>query len=244
MLQVNKVDSYYGEFRVLKEVSIFVSEGELVLVFGPNGHGKSTLLKTISGLIKPAAGNIRFGDSYIHRLPVDKIVEAGLVYIPEERNLFTEMTVIENLSLGAYNRRAWPKRNENLEFVFDLFPRLAERRKQIVSTMSGGELRMLAIGRGLMAGAKFLAIDEPSLGLSPILTSEVLKKIEQINRNGITILLVEQNVKKTLNMVTRVYLLEDGRITAEGEKEEVLRDPKVKAAYLGKGKKVDVPFVR
>jgi len=234
MLSVTHVDSYYGEYRVLKDISLSVSEGELALVFGPNGHGKSTLLKTISGLIRPTQGTIYYRDVEIHRLPIDRIVEMGLVLIPEERHLFTEMTVIDNLKLGAYNSRAWPNLRENLDFVFVLFPRLAERKKQIVSTLSGGELRMLAIGRGLMAGAKFVAVDEPSLGLSPILTQEVFKKIEEINLNGITILLVEQNMKETAKLARRIYLMEDGQITFGGTREEALENPKIKEAFLGK----------
>ncbi|MBW2123266.1 MAG: ABC transporter ATP-binding protein [Deltaproteobacteria bacterium] len=236
MLQVTRIDTYYDEFRVLKEISLSVSEGDLVLVFGPNGHGKSTLLKTISGLIKPSTGTIEFDGREIHHLPIDRIVAMGLVYIPEERHLFTEMTVLENLKLGAYNPSAWPKLQQSLEFVFNLFPRLEERKKQIVSTLSGGELRMLAIGRGLMAGAKFLAIDEPSLGLSPILTREVFRKIEEINRNNSTILLVAQNIKETAYMARRVYLMEDGRITFGGTKEEALLNSRVRQAFLGRKK--------
>jgi len=234
MLSVNHIDSYYGEYRALRDISLSVSEGELALIFGPNGHGKSTLLKTISGLIRPTRGTICYGDVEIHRLPIDRIVEMGLVLIPEERHLFTEMTVIDNLKLGAYNSRAWPNLRENLDFVSVLFPRLAERKKQIVSTLSGGELRMLAIGRGLMAGAKFVAVDEPSLGLSPILTQEVFKKIEEINLNGITILLVEQNMKETAQLARRIYLMEDGQITFGGTREEALENPKIKEAFLGK----------
>jgi branched-chain amino acid transport system ATP-binding protein len=238
MLHVKKIDTYYDEFRVLKEVSLSVSKNELVLLLGPNGHGKSTLLKTICGSIKPSVGTIEFKGHEIHHLPIDKIVEMGLVHIPEDRHLFTEMTVLENLKLGAYNRSAWPKLQESLAFVFDLFPRLGERKKQIVSTLSGGELRMLAIGRGLMAGATFLAIDEPSLGLSPILTKEVFKKIEQINGNKITILLVEQNVKKTAHMADHIYLLQDGRITFTGTQQEALENPTIKDVFLGQRKRL------
>ena len=234
MLEVKKIDTYYEELRALKEVSLSVSQAELVLVFGPNGHGKSTFLKTISGLIKPAAGTIEYDSHEIHQLPIHKIVEMGLVYIPEERHLFTEMTVLENLKLGAYPSQAWVKARESLEFVFSLFPRLAERKKQIASTLSGGELRMLAIGRGLMADARFLAIDEPSLGLSPILTAEVFRKIEEIKQKQITILLIEQNIKKAAHMADHIYLMEDGRIVFSGTREEALENPKTKEAFLGR----------
>jgi len=234
VLEVKKIDTYYDEFRALKEVSLSVSQGELVIVFGPNGHGKSTLLKTVSGLIKPTAGTIVYDSHEIHRLPIHKIVEMGLIYIPEERHLFTEMTVLENLKLGAYTPPAWVKMRESLDFVFSLFPKLAERKKQIASTLSGGELRMLAIGRGLMAGAKFLAIDEPSLGLSPILTAEVFRKIEEIKREKITILLIEQNIKKAAHLADHIYLMQDGHMVFSGTRQEALENPKIKEAFLGR----------
>ncbi|MCF8069787.1 MAG: ABC transporter ATP-binding protein [Desulfobacterales bacterium] len=236
MLQLEKVNAYYDEFHVLKDVSLSVKEGQLVLLVGPNGHGKSTLLKTIAGLIRTTSGSIKFRDKNINNLPVDKTVEMGLTYISEERNLFVEMTVLENLKLGAYNCFAWPKMNHSLELVFKLFPRLSERKAQIVSTLSGGELRMLAIGRGLMSGASFLAIDEPSLGLSPLLTNEVFKKIKDINEKNITILLVEQNIKLAGSIANHIYLMEDGRITYGDTTKKAMNNPIIKAAYLGKNR--------
>jgi len=233
MLEVDKIDSFYGEFQVLKEVSLKVNDGELVVLLGPNGHGKSTLLKTICGLLTTASGYIRFNGEEINKLPTHKIVEMGLVYIAEERHLFPEMTVLENLKLGAYSTNARRKEAENLDYVFQLFPRLKGWRKRLASTLSGGEARMLAIGRGLMSSAKFLAIDEPSLGLAPNLRGDVFRKIGEINKSGISILLVEQNISEASELADRVYLMEDGRIAFEGGKEEVLSNKHVKEVFLG-----------
>ncbi len=233
MLEVDKIDSFYDEFQVLKEVSLRVNDGELVVVFGPNGHGKSTLLKTICGLLTPASGSIKFNGEEINHLPSQKIVAMGIVYIAEERHLFPDMTVLENLKLGAYTPSARPKEAENLDYVFQLFPKLKEFRKRQASTLSGGEGRMLAIGRGLMSDAKFLAIDEPSFGLAPHLRKDVFKKISQINQSGISILLVEQSVTEASELADRIYLMEDGRIVFEGGKEEVLSNEHVKEVFLG-----------
>lgn len=233
MLEVNRIDTYYGEFQALKEVSLNVKEGELVVVFGPNGHGKSTLLKTICGLLTPASGYVKFGGEQINRMPTEKIVGMGLVYIAEDRNLFPDMTVLENLKLGAYNPHARPKEAENLDYVFQLFPRLKDWRKRNASTLSGGEARMLAIGRGLMSAARFLAIDEPSFGLAPHLRTDVLEKIGEINQGGISILLVEQSVVQASELADRIYLMEDGRIVFEGNKEEVMSNKHVKEVFLG-----------
>jgi len=233
MLEVHKIDTFYGEFRVLKEVSLKVNDGELVVLFGPNGHGKSTLLKTICGLLKPSSGYVKFNGIEINKLPIQKIIEMGLVYIPEERHLFPQMTVMENLKLGAYNINAWRKKAENLDYVFQLFPRLKEREKQLASTLSGGERRMLAIGRGLMSSPKFLAIDEPSLGLAPNLTMDVFNKIDEINKRGVSVILVEQSVTQAAELADRVYVIEDGRIVFEGGKEEALSDEHVKKVFLG-----------
>ena len=194
MLEVDKINTFYGEFQALKEVSIKVNDGELVVIFGPNGHGKSTLLKTICGLLTPTSGCIKFDGKQVNGVPTPKIVEMGIVYIAEERHLFPEMTVLENLKLGAYNRDVRPKENENFDYVFQLFPRLKEWRKRITSTLSGGEARMLAIGRGLMSAAKFLAIDEPSFGLAPNLSTDVFNRIKEIKESGISVLLVEQSI--------------------------------------------------
>ena len=233
MLEVDKISTFYGEFQALKEVSIKVNDGELVVVFGPNGHGKSTLLKTICGLLTPASGSVKYDGKEINNLTSQKIVEMGIVCIAEERHLFPQMTVLENLKLGAYNPNARPKEAENLDYVFQLFPKLKEWRKRLAQTLSGGEGRMLAIGRGLMSDAKFLAIDEPSFGLAPHLRIDVFKKISEINKSGISILLVEQSVAQASELADRIYLMEDGRIVFEGGKEEVLSNEHVKEVFLG-----------
>ena len=233
MLEVSKINSFYGEFRVLHDVSLQVNDGELVVVFGPNGHGKSTLLKTICGLHPPASGSIKFDGNETTGLPALKLVEMGVVYIAEDRHLFPQMTVLENLKLGAYNTNARSKEAESLEYVLELFPRLKERLKKQAQTLSGGEARMLAIGRGLMSNAKFLAIDEPSLGLAPNLRAEVFKKISDINKGGITVLMVEQDVTEAAEYVDRIYLVEDGRIVFEGTEEEVFKNEHVKEVFLG-----------
>ena len=233
MLEVEKLNTYYGEFHAVRDVSVKVNEGELVVIFGPNGHGKSTLLKTICGLLKPASGYVKFDGVSITGLPTEKIVEMGMVYIAEDRHLFPEMTVLKNLQLGAYNPHARLKEAENLEYVFKLFPKLKTRSNQNASTLSGGEARMLAIGRGLMSQAKFLAIDEPSLGLAPIIRHDVFRTIKEINDGGISILLVEQSVARIAEMADRTYLLEDGRIVFEGNKDDALKDEHVKEVFLG-----------
>jgi branched-chain amino acid transport system ATP-binding protein len=233
MLEVDKINTFYGQFQALKEVSVKVDDGELVVVFGPNGHGKSTLLKTICGLLTPTSGSIKFCEEQINGLPTEKIVEMGLVYVPEDRHLFPEMTVLENLKLGACNRNALPKEKENLDYVFQLFPKLKEWRKRPASTLSGGEARMLAIGRGLMSNAKFLALDEPSLGLAPNLRIDVFNKIKEIKESAISVLLVEQNVIEASKLADRIYLIEDGRIVLEGREEEVLSNEHVREVFLG-----------
>lgn len=233
MLEVEKIDTFYGEFQVLREVSVEVGDGELRVLLGPNGHGKSTLLKTICGLLKPATGSIRFGDKEISNLPSEKIVEMGITYIAEDRELFPEMSVLENLKMGAYNRNARESEGKNLEYVFGLFPRLKGIRKQLASTLSGGEARMLAIARGLMSNAQFLAIDEPSLGLAPILRIEVFNKIEEIHKKGISILLVEQNIPQLAELADRIYFIEEGEIVFSGNKEEAMNNQDLKEAFLG-----------
>ena len=233
MLEVDRIDTYYGEFQALKEVSLNVKECERVVVFGPNGHGKSTLLKTICGLLTPASGYIKFDGEQINGMPTEKIVGMGMVYIAEDRQLFPDMTVLENLKLGAYSPHARPKEEENLEHVFKLFPRLKAWRNRNASTLSGGEARMLAIGRGLMSEAKFLAIDEPSLGLAPIVRHDVFRTIKEISETGISILLVEQNVARIAEIADRTYLMEDGRIVFEGGKDDALKDKHVKEVFLG-----------
>ena len=233
MLSVNEINSFYGEFRVLYDVSLQVNDGEFVVVFGPNGHGKSTLLKTICGLHPPASGSIKFDGNETTGLPALKLVEMGVVYIAEDRHLFPQMTVLENLKLGAYNTNARSKEAESLDYVLELFPKLKERLKKQAQTLSGGEARMLAIGRGLMSNAKFLAVDEPSLGLAPNLRAEVFKKISDINKGGITVLMVEQDVTEAAEYADRIYLVEDGRIVFEGTEEEVFKNEHVREVFLG-----------
>lgn len=233
MLDVKNIDAFYGEFQVLREVSIRVAEGELIMVLGPNGHGKSTLLKTICGLIKPASGTISFRDQNIGGLPAEKIVQMGVTYIAEERELFAEMSVLENLKLGAYNKNARQKEAENLEYVYQLFPRLTQMKKRNASTLSGGEAKMLAIARGLMSNAVVLAVDEPSLGLAPIVRTDVFNKLGDINRDGRTILLVEQNIPQVSDIASRIYLMEEGEIVFEGSKDEALNNEEIKKVFLG-----------
>lgn len=233
MLEVDKVNTFYGQLQTLRDVSLKVNDGELVVLFGPNGHGKSTLLKTICGLLSPASGSVRWNGQELTKLPTQKIVEMGVVYIAEERHLFPDMTVLDNLILGAYNANARKKRAQNLEHVLELFPRLQGHKKHLASTLSGGEAQMVAIGRGLMSSAQFLAIDEPSFGLAPIVRTEVFKTISEIRKTGISILLVEQSTTEISGLADRVYLMEDGRIILEGPEEEVMGNEYVKKAFLG-----------
>ncbi|MCG8684537.1 MAG: ABC transporter ATP-binding protein [Desulfobacterales bacterium] len=233
MIKVSGLNAYYDQFHVLKDVSITVEENGVVVVMGPNGHGKSTLLKSICGLVEKTQGDILLNDASILNLPTEKIVNLGVTYIAETRELFPNMTVVENLKLGAYSKHARPYEAENLELVFDLFPRLADRRGQFASTMSGGEAKMLAIARGLMSNAKFLAIDEPSLGLQPNLRTEVFNTIKTINEQGMTILLVEQNIPQIAELASKVYVLEEGQITFEGSKDEAISDDHLKEIFLG-----------
>ncbi len=232
MLEVSDIDSFYEDLQVLHSVSIMVYEGEIVALFGPNGHGKSTLLKTISGLQPLSKGTIKFKGIDISNLPSHQIVQKGLVYIPEERHLFTDMTVMENLRLGAYNHNAHHAFKQNLEFCFELFPRLAERRNQLCSTLSGGEARMVAIARGLMSEPSLFLVDEPSIGLSPGLKQSVFEAIEKINHDkGITILIVEQEIEHALKMANRIYLIKKGQILFERTASEVDVD-EIEKAYF------------
>ena len=235
MLEIDKINTFYnGDFHVLKDISITVNDGELVALFGPNGHGKSTLLKTLCGLLSPASGSIKFNGTEITGLESEKIVGMGIVYIAEERHLFPDMTVLENLKLGAYPRHARGEEKENLEYVLHLFPRLKEFRNRMAATLSGGEARMVAIGRGLMSSAKFLAIDEPSFGLAPLLRTDVFQKIREISKEkGISILLVEQNVVEASPLADRIYVMEDGKIALEGNRDDVLNNEQLKKTFLG-----------
>jgi branched-chain amino acid transport system ATP-binding protein len=233
MLKVENINFFYGEVQVLKDVSIKVDEGEFVAIFGPNGHGKSTLLKVICGLLKPVSGSIHYDNQDISRFSTQAIVEMGLVYIPEDRNLFPEMTVAENLRMGAFVKHARSKMKENYELVYHLFPKLKVLNDRIVSGLSGGEARMLAIGRGLMSSPRFIAIDEPSFGLAPNLRVDVFKAIEEIRQRGATILLVEQSTFIASNYANRIYAIEDGKIIFEGSKEEANHNDEIRKMFLG-----------
>lgn len=233
MIKVQDLNAFYGDFHVLKNVSLEVGKGEVVVMLGPNGHGKSTFLKSICGLVPKVTGIISYEGEDITGLGSERLVNQGITYIAENRELFPEMTVLENLKLGAYSRSARPHEQENLERVFSLFPRLAERKSQLASTMSGGEARMLAIARGLMSNAKFLAIDEPSLGLQPNLRDEVARIIREINTQGMTVLVVEQNIPQITELADRIYVLEEGRISFEGTKQDALGNDHLKEIFLG-----------
>jgi branched-chain amino acid transport system ATP-binding protein len=218
---------------VIWSVSFEVNRGEIVALLGANGAGKSTILNTISGLLTPASGSITFEDQRLDQVPAHKVIEHGIVQVPEGRRLFPEMTVRENLIMGSLTPKAKAKRNETIEWVFGLFPRLREREKQMAGTLSGGEQQMLAVGRGLMSLPKLIMFDEPSLGLAPILVAEIFNIIERIQREGVTVLVVEQNTKHTLEICHRGYVLENGRIVLGGTGQELLNDEHVKQAYLG-----------
>jgi branched-chain amino acid transport system ATP-binding protein len=233
MLKVENIDVFYGDLQVLWGVSFEVREKEIVVLVGANGAGKSTTLKTISGLLRPKYGTVEFDAIRLDVAPADKIIGHGVVHVPEARRLFREMTVEENLVMGSLSPAAKAKRRETLEWVYGLFPRLRERRKQAAGTLSGGEQQMCAIGRGLMALPKLLMFDEPSLGLAPILVQDVFEIVKRINREGVTVLLVEQNVRQTLSLCDRAYVLENGRVVLQGTGKELMADDHVKAAYLG-----------
>jgi branched-chain amino acid transport system ATP-binding protein len=233
MLTLRNVQTYYGDLQALYGVSLSVREGEIVSVIGNNGAGKTTTLMTISGVLHPRKGELSFEGQPIGRLKPAQIVELGLGHVPEGRQLFPSMTVEENLLMGACSRRARGQRAETAGRVYDLFPRLRERRTQLAGTLSGGEQQMVAIGRGLMGLPRLLMLDEPSLGLSPVMVTTMFEAIREINRGGTTILLVEQNVFRALKLSHRGYILEDGRIVAEGESGELLRNPQVRTTYLG-----------
>jgi branched-chain amino acid transport system ATP-binding protein len=233
MLEVKGVSAFYGDAQALWDVSFDVNEGEIVTLIGSNGAGKSTTLKVISALLPPAKGAIKLFDERIDRLPSHRIVELGIAHIPEGRRLWPGMSVLENLELGAYAHQARMVKDRSLQWVFELFPRLAERKNQLSGTLSGGEQQMLAIGRGLLSRPKLLMLDEPSLGLAPFLVAEVFDVIKQINEEGVTILLVEQNVHHALELAHRGYVLETGRIVLEGESEQLLQNEHVRTAYLG-----------
>lgn len=234
MLVVEDLHVYYGKIKALDSVSIRIGEGEAVAVVGRNGAGKSTLIKTVMGVVRASRGRIIFEEKDITNLPPWERAKLGLGYIPEGRRLFPYLTVEENLVLGGYSIPTREELRERLEEVYNLFPRLRERRKQLARTLSGGEAQMLAIARALVAKPKLLLMDEPSQGLAPVVVDEIFKKISELKESGQAILLVEQNVKKALEIADKVYILETGRLVLEATPEEALRNPLVKKAYLGK----------
>lgn len=232
-LSVQGLNVSYGDIQVLWDVSFEVGEGEVVTVLGPNGAGKTTLMKTISGLHRPSAGSIRFNGRELIGLPPYRVVALGVLQVAEARQLFPEMSVAENLDLGAYLPQARRQRRETLAWVEELFPILAERRKQIAGTLSGGEQQMVAIGRALMGRPKLLMLDEPSLGLAPLVVAAMFATIKRIHSEGISVLLVEQNVHQALGIADRAYVIKTGRVVRAGRPQELLADPHVRAAYLG-----------
>ena len=231
MLQVNNINVYYDAIHAIKGVSLEVGEGEIVTLIGANGAGKSTILKTISGLLRSKTGDITFMGKHINNIPPHKIVEQGLAHVPEGRRIFMQMTVQENLEMGAFTQPSGVQ--SSMEHVFKLFPRMKERRKQVAGTLSGGEQQMLAIGRALMSRPKLLMMDEPSMGLAPILVEQIFDIIEELHKEGSTILLVEQNARMALSVADRAYVLETGRISLSGTGEELSQSDEIRKAYLG-----------
>jgi branched-chain amino acid transport system ATP-binding protein len=233
MLHVEHLAAFYGDIQALWDVSFEVNEGEIVTLIGSNGAGKTTTLHTVSGLLQPRQGSITFQGQTLHHEPPQRIVEAGLIHIAESRELFPYMTVLENLELGAFPKGARRLRQQSLAYVMELFPRLRERQYQLAGTLSGGEQQMLAIGRGLMARPRLLMLDEPSLGLAPLLVAELFECIRRIHAEQVTILLVEQNVHQALDIADRAYVLENGRTVRTGTAAELLADNTIQATYLG-----------
>ena len=233
MLALSGVSASYGSVKAVIDVSIVVGEGEAIGLLGANGAGKSTTLRAISGLMRLTSGAITFGGTNISSLPPYKVTELGIAHVPEGRQVFPEMTVRENLEMGAYIPSAKAQRNRTLDLVFSIFPVLGERRRQIAGTMSGGEQQMLAIGRGLMLQPRLLMLDEPSLGLAPVVTDATFDKIQEIHSMGMAILLVEQNVSRALTLVQRAYVLESGKVVMQGASAELANNKQVQAAFLG-----------
>ncbi len=233
LLTLDNVHTYYGNIHALKGISITVEEGEIVTLIGANGAGKSTTLKTISGLLYPRQGKVYLEDKDLTKFKAHEIVSMGVVHVPEGRRVFSRLTVMENLEMGAFTRKDKDGIQKDLERVFELFPRLEERRNQVAGTLSGGEQQMLAMGRALMSNPRILLLDEPSMGLAPVLVDLIFDTIRELNQQGMTILLVEQNALLALDVANRGYVLETGRIVLEGDAKKLKEDPQVKEAYLG-----------
>lgn len=233
MLKVENLEVNYGVIKAIKGVSFEVNQGEVIALIGSNGAGKTTILHTVTGLISPRAGSIEFEGKELTKIPAHKIVGMGMAHVPEGRRIFQQLTVYENLRLGAYVLNDNKVIEKNLAYVYEHFPRLKERKKQVAGTLSGGEQQMLAMGRALMSNPKIILMDEPSMGLSPILVSEIFHIIQEVSNDGTTVLLVEQNAKKALAIADRAYVLETGKIALEGDAKELLYDEKIKKAYLG-----------
>jgi len=232
MLEIKGINAYYGDLQALWGVSLHVNEGELVALIGPNGAGKTTTLRVITGLMKPASGSVQFQGQPLDRIAAHKIVELGISQVLEGGSVFTGMSVLENLELGAFVANARKVKDQSLKWVYEIFPRLEERKNQRAGTLSGGERQMLAIGRALMSKPKLLMLDEPSFGLAPILVQQMFEMIKEINRHGVTILLVEQNVRAALELASRAFVIENGRIVGQGTGDNLLSFESVRSAYL------------
>lgn len=233
MLEVKDLQVYYGMIEAIKGVSFHVEEGEVIALIGANGAGKTTILHTVSGLLSPQKGSVVFEGTDITKVPGHKIVSMGMAHVPEGRRVFAQLTVLQNLKMGAYTRKDKQEIEETLQMVFKRFPRLEERQNQLAGTLSGGEQQMLAMGRALMSHPKIILMDEPSMGLSPIFVNEIFEIIKEVSKSGTTVLLVEQNAKKALSIADRAYVLETGNIVLEGKASDLLNDDSIKKAYLG-----------
>ena len=233
MLEVKDIEVYYGMIQALKGISFEVNEGEVIALIGANGAGKTTTLHTITGLLSPKKGSVLFEGQDITKVPAHKIVSLGMAHDPEGRRVFAELSVYQNLKMGAYTRKDKDEIAKTLEMVYKRFPRLEERKNQLAGTLSGGEQQMLAMGRALMSHPKIIVMDEPSMGLSPILVNEIFDIIKEVSASGTTVLLVEQNAKKALSIADRAYVLETGKIVLEGDAKELMNDDSIKKAYLG-----------
>ena len=233
MLEVKDLEVYYGVIQAIKGISFHVEEGEVIALIGANGAGKTTTLQTITGMLNAQAGSIRFEGTELTKIPGHKIVSMGMAHVPEGRRVFAQLSVLENLKLGAYTRKDKTEIEESLKRVYKSFPRLEERKNQLAGTLSGGEQQMLAMGRALMSKPSIILMDEPSMGLSPIFVNEIFDIIKEVSESGTTVLLVEQNAKKALSIADRAYVLETGSITLEGKADDLLHDESVQKAYLG-----------